>query len=107
MANFLGMDGRVAIVTGAATGIGEAIARRLAAAGAIVVVADLNAKKAWAVAESLGGGAYAVEVDVADAGSIERAVREVLRGSQKIDVLVNNAGTGGRAAPIWEQTEEE
>ena len=58
------LDGRVAIVTGAASGFGEATARRLHAEGATVVVADINAEGAKAVAESIGSGAIATGLDV-------------------------------------------
>jgi 3-oxoacyl-[acyl-carrier protein] reductase len=96
------LDGRTAVVTGAARGIGEAIARALHARGARVVVADLNGKGAERVAESLGDRAHAVVVDVREKGSIER----LLEGAGRVDVLVNNAArTVFR--PIWEIDEEE
>ena len=101
------LSGQTAIVTGAAQGIGEAIARRLAAAGATVAVADLNEEKAEQVAGSLGGKSFAVRLDVATPASVTQAVEEVLRRTGQIDVLVNNAGIAGRAAPLWEQTEED
>ena len=101
------LNGQTAIVTGAATGIGEAIARRLAAAGATVAVADLNVTDAIKVAGSLNAGSFAVECDVSQRDSIERAVENVLAKTGQIDILVNNAGIAGRAAPIWEQTEED
>lgn len=99
--------GQTAIVTGAAQGIGEAIARRLAAAGASVVVADLNWEQAQAVATSLGGNSFPVRLDVSSGNSVAQAVEEVLRRAGQIDVLVNNAGIAGRAAPIWEQTDDD
>ncbi len=101
------LNGQTAIVTGAATGIGEAIARRLAAAGATVAVADLNVTDAIKVAGSLNSGSFAVECDVSQRDSIEQAVENVLAKTGQIDILVNNAGIAGRAAPIWEQTEED
>ncbi len=101
------LNGQTAIVTGAATGIGEAIARRLAAAGARVAVTDLDLAGATGVADSLGGGSFAIECDVSKRDSVERAVESVLARTGQIDILVNNAGIAGRAAPIWEQTEED
>jgi 2-dehydro-3-deoxy-L-rhamnonate dehydrogenase (NAD+) len=98
------LTGHSAIVTGAATGIGEAIARRLASAGARVAVADLNLEAAAQVAASIGSDSYGVRCDVTDAGSVDGAVAEVLSRTGQIDILVNNAGIAGRAAPLWEQT---
>jgi NAD(P)-dependent dehydrogenase (short-subunit alcohol dehydrogenase family) len=101
------LTGQTAIVTGAATGIGETIARRLARAGATVVVADLDVEGAKAVAASIGGESFAVEIDISRADSVGQAVSEVLARRGQIDILVNNAGLGGRAAPLWEQTDED
>jgi 3-oxoacyl-[acyl-carrier protein] reductase len=106
MAHF-DLSGQTAIVTGAATGIGEAIARRLAASGATVAVADLNLQGAGEVAASLGGGSFAVGVDITDRASVEAAVAQVVGRTGRVDILVNNAGIGGKAAPLWEQTDED
>jgi 2-dehydro-3-deoxy-L-rhamnonate dehydrogenase (NAD+) len=100
------LAGRTAIVTGAAAGIGEAIAVRLAAAGASVAVADVNLSGAQQVAATLPNGSFAVQADVADAASVARAVDQVLQRTARIDILVNNAGIAGPAANIWEQTDE-
>lgn len=81
---------RVAIVTGAAQGIGRAIAEKLAAEGAVVAVADLNAAGAEEVAAGLDR-AMAVEVDVSDPASVTAMVKTVLDQHGKVDVLVNNA----------------
>jgi 3-oxoacyl-[acyl-carrier protein] reductase len=94
-------------VTGAATGIGEAIARRLAAAGAVIAVADLDVDGARAMAESIGPGAFPVRIDIAKADSVREAVGETLARRGQIDILVNNAGIAGRAAPLEEQTDED
>ena len=104
------LSGQTALVTGAAQGIGEGIADRLAKAGAEVVVADLAVGRAGEVAERLGGEgakAYPVELDVSERDSVEAAVAAVAGKSGKIDILVNNAGIAGRAAPIWEQEDED
>lgn len=91
MADF---TGKVAMVTGAATGIGEAIARSLATAGATVAIADIDAAAARSTAAAIGGTGKAVGIacDVADPVSVEAAVAEVRAGLGGIDVLVNNAG---------------
>jgi NAD(P)-dependent dehydrogenase (short-subunit alcohol dehydrogenase family) len=101
------LTGQTAIVTGAATGIGEAISERLSRAGAIVAVADLNIEGANTVAARLGGKAFSVQVDVARLESIETTVAEVLRRAGRIDILVNNAGVAGKAAPLWEQSNDD
>jgi 3-oxoacyl-[acyl-carrier protein] reductase len=104
---FFDLSGQTAIVTGAATGIGEAIARRLARAGAAVVIADLDRTGAETVAASIGDTAYALETDITKAQSVESTVEQVLARSGRIDIMVNNAGIAGRAAPIWEQTDDD
>ncbi len=95
------------MVTGAAAGIGEAIAKRLADAGATVAVVDLDLAGARQVAAALPHGSFAVEADVANAASVGRAVDQVIRQTGQIDILVNNAGIAGPAAFIWEQTDED
>jgi len=111
MSHFFDLSGQAAIVTGAARGIGEAIARRLAAAGALVAVADVDQDGARQVAESIGSQtgrrALAVFLDVTRYGSVTAAVEDVLASAGRLDILVNNAGIAGRAAPLWEQTEED
>jgi 2-dehydro-3-deoxy-L-rhamnonate dehydrogenase (NAD+) len=101
------LTGQTAIVTGAATGIGEAIARRLARAGATIAVADLDSAGAQVVAESIGGGSFAVGVDISRADSVSAAAAQVLAQRGRIDILINNAAIAGRAAPLWEQTDED
>lgn len=101
------LNGQTAIVTGAAQGIGEAIARRLAEAGATVAVSDLNYEQAQVVAKALPNDSFALRLDVGSSESVKSAVDEVIRRQGQIDVLVNNAGIAGRAAPLWEQTDED
>jgi 2-dehydro-3-deoxy-L-rhamnonate dehydrogenase (NAD+) len=106
-AEMFSLAGRTAIVTGAAAGIGEAIAIRLANAGATIAVADMNLSGAQRVAAALPHRSFAIEVNVADAASVARAVEQILRQTGQIDILVNNAGIAGPAAFIWEQTDED
>ena len=101
------LAGQTAMVTGAATGIGEAIAVRLAQAGATVAVIDVDLQGGQRVAASLPNGSFATHGDVADAASVRRAVDEVLQRTSRIDILVNNAGIAGPAAFLWEQTDED
>ena len=99
------LTGQTALVTGAGTGIGEVIAARLASAGARIAVADIDADAARAVADRIGGGAFPLPVDVTRVDQVKAAVAKVLETAGSLEVLVNNAGIAGRAAPIWEQTD--
>jgi 2-dehydro-3-deoxy-L-rhamnonate dehydrogenase (NAD+) len=99
---YFDLTGHVAVVTGAGQGIGEAIAKRLANAGARVYIADRDAALA---AEAAAGIANAepLPLDVTDSAAVNAAFAKVGR----VDILVNNAGIGGKAAPLWEQTDED
>ncbi len=101
------LEGQTAIVTGAATGIGEAIARRLARAGATVAVADLDLDGASEVARSIGGASFGLKLDITSSASANQAVAEAIARTGRVDILVNNAGIAGKAAPLWEQTDED
>ncbi|MGH0031041.1 MAG: glucose 1-dehydrogenase [Myxococcota bacterium] len=86
------LEGKVAIVTGAASGIGAESARRLAAEGARVTLTDVNAEGGEAVAKEIGGDAAFVRHDVGDEGQWESLVADVLARHGGLHVLVNNAG---------------
>ncbi|MDY7101425.1 MAG: bifunctional aldolase/short-chain dehydrogenase [Actinomycetota bacterium] len=100
--------GRIALVTGAASGIGRAIATRLAEDGACVVVADLEASEARSVADELGSADVAVGVaaDVTDAAAVQAAVDATVLAFGGVDLVVNNAGLS-ISKPLLETTEHD
>ena len=98
---------KTALVTGAARGIGLAIASRLAADGARVAVLDLDAQGAEAAARQVGGGAIALVADVTKAADVDASVQRVVDAWGRLDILVNNAGITGRSFPIWELSDED
>ena len=98
---------KTALVTGAARGIGIAIASRLAADGARVALLDLDAAAVEAAAKSIGKGTIAIAADVTKTSEVESAVNRVVKEWGRLDILVNNAGITGRSFPIWELSDED
>jgi NAD(P)-dependent dehydrogenase (short-subunit alcohol dehydrogenase family) len=103
------LDGRVAVVTGASSGIGAAAARDLADAGADVVMGARRLQRLETLRseiEARGGRAAVAELDVTDPGSCERLVEHATRSFGRVDVLVNNAGLGA-AVPASRETPDQ
>ncbi len=100
--NQIDLNGHVAVVTGGAQGIGQAVAERLAASGASVEIWDLDRELAEATAKATGALVSARAVDVTDAAGVAEAAKaaEALHGA--IDILVTCAGIAGPNAPVWE-----
>lgn len=95
------LDDKIAIVTGAGQGIGKAIAEKLSAEGATVVVTDINEATAKETAERLGNASVGIRTDVTDPASVEAMVEQVTTQFGRVDVLVNNAGWD-KASPFMD-----
>ncbi len=100
--NTIDLEGRTAIVTGAAQGIGLAIAQRFVASGAKVALWDVNLEGAREAAKALGKHAEAFAVQLTDEASVRAAFDATLQTLGPVDVLVNNAGITGGNAATWE-----
>ncbi|MBJ2121938.1 glucose 1-dehydrogenase [Arthrobacter sp. MSA 4-2] len=103
------LEGKVALITGAASGMGKAMAVGFAGEGAHVVIADLNldgAKEAAEAIRATGGSASAVSLNVADPQQSKSVTEDIVNEHGRIDILVNNAGIG-LIKPLWETTPEE
>ena len=100
--NQLDFNGRHAVVTGGATGLGYAIAARLIASGGSVTLWDRDLPAAQRAAQVLGAKAQAVQVDVSQHASVQAAVAATLQQSARIDVLVNSAGITGPNTKVWD-----
>ena len=96
------MDGKVALVTGGGSGLGEACVHALADRGATVVVADISKEAAERVAGEVGGKAAALTTDVADEDAVRSTIERIVADHGRLDVAVNNAGIGGDQVPTGE-----
>ena len=105
--NRIDLAGRVAIVTGAAQGIGFASAQRLAASGAKVMVWDVDQNLMDGAAKAIGQGAQAVKVDVTNPEQVEAAREATVKAFGKVDILVCNAGIAGPNAKTWDYKVED
>lgn len=101
------LNGKTAIVTGAASGFGTGIAAKFIAEGARVLVADINGAGAEAAAKSLGDNAIACQVDVGSAASINAMAELAINTYGKLDILVNNAGVTHLPMPMETVTEDD
>ncbi|WP_119392630.1 SDR family NAD(P)-dependent oxidoreductase [Taklimakanibacter lacteus] len=94
--------GRVAVITGGASGIGVAVAHRIVAEGGKACIWDLNAEAGAKAADAIGSQAHSVTVDVSDETSVTRAVAETVKAFRQIDILVTSAAITGPNATMWD-----
>ena len=100
--NQLDFQGRHAVITGGAAGLGLAIAQRMLASGGSVTLWDRDLAAGRQAADRLGADCAFVQVDVADENSVREALQSTLRRSQRIDALVNSAGITGPNTKLWD-----
>lgn len=100
------LSGKVAIVTGAASGMGKAIAELYAKEGARVVVSDMNLDGAQAVVEGISGEAFAIQTDVTSEEALQQLFDETVKTFGQVDILVNNAGIMDGMEPVGEISNE-
>ena len=99
------LKGKVAVITGGASGFGEGMARRFAEEGAKIVVADINAKGARRVADEIGAQAISFAADIAQRSEFEAMIKAAMDAFGRIDIMVNNAGYTHRNADMLEVDE--
>ena len=100
------LEGKVAIITGAASGFGEGMVKRFAEEGAKVIVADLNAKGAERVAAEIGEAALPVTADVSMKADVDAMVDAAMQAHGRLDIMINNAGYTHRNTSLMEVDEE-
>ena len=105
--NRLDFEGRTAVITGGAAGIGQAVARRLVDSGARVALWDRDPQALEAAKAALGPATVTLALDVADAGAVDRAAREAAAALGAIDVLVCSAGITGPNTTVWDYPVDE
>ena len=103
----MSLEGRTALVTGGAKGIGLAIAERFVADGARVLIADLDGAAMKGITDRLGDSVMALVADVTRADHVERIVKAPIERWGRLDIVVNNAGITGRSFPIHELTDDD
>jgi len=96
------LDGKIALVTGAGSGIGKCIAETYAREGARVALADVNADAAKVAARSIGNNAIALRCDVSQKADVDGVIDETLAAFGALDILVNNAGATHVNKPLLE-----
>jgi NAD(P)-dependent dehydrogenase (short-subunit alcohol dehydrogenase family) len=106
VSNQIDLNGRVAVITGGAQGIGFAVAQRFAASGAKVVLWDIDEALLAEAKATIGAAASTARVELTDAQLVAQAAAAVLATQGRIDILVNNAGITGGNGPTWELTPE-
>ncbi|MET0179031.1 MAG: SDR family NAD(P)-dependent oxidoreductase, partial [Novosphingobium sp.] len=99
------LEGKTAVITGAGSGMGKAMAERFAAEGARVLCTDISGAE-QEVAAAIGNEAIGLKVNVAEEGDVQNMIATAEREFGRIDILVNNAGFGGGTAKLHEQTTE-